>query len=509
MTNLPERNLSARPQGNGQARFMLGLAGLLLIRLVVATWTPLAFDEAYYWLWSKHLAGGYYDHPPMVAILIRLGTMVAGDTELGVRLASVLLAIPTTWAVFEAARIFWGDVRHAWRAALLFNLTLLVTAAGTLATPDTGLLAGTAFALFFLAKLCQTGRGPWWLGVGAACGMALLSNYIALFLGAVIVVWLLVTPGMRRWFLNPWPYLGGLLVLALFWPVFSWNAAHDFASFRYQLSGRLLSHETTLRYPLEMMLGQIGLATPFILFLGAAGLIALHRRGRTDPGASLTLCMIWVPLVALAIHSLQERVNGNWLLLVYPALSLAAAVGAEASGQSGLWGRWIAICRRCAVPVAAVIILAATIDCVFAPLRLPGDPIATKLAYGWPALGKEIDGIIAQTGAVGLLTADYHTTAWLAFYLPRKAEIVQVTERIRWVNAPPPSPNLMTGPLLYFPGNMDIKVLDRFYGRVTLIATLLRGDRASPFAVYPIYLLQEPKADPQTLLTLYPYPNWD
>ena len=71
---------------------VLTVLALVALRLVVAAWTPLTFDEAYYWMWSKNLAGGYYDHPPAVAYVIRAGTMIAGDTELGVRLASILLA---------------------------------------------------------------------------------------------------------------------------------------------------------------------------------------------------------------------------------------------------------------------------------------------------------------------------------------------------------------------------------------------------------------------------------
>ena len=56
----------------------LAILGLVVLRLVAAAWTPLTFDEAYYWMWSKHLAGGYYDHPPGVAVVIRLGTLIAG-----------------------------------------------------------------------------------------------------------------------------------------------------------------------------------------------------------------------------------------------------------------------------------------------------------------------------------------------------------------------------------------------------------------------------------------------
>ena len=76
----------------------------MALRLVAAAFTPITFDEAYYWMWSKHLAGGYYDHPPMVAVVIRLGTLIAGDTELGVRLVSILLALPMSWAVYRGDR---------------------------------------------------------------------------------------------------------------------------------------------------------------------------------------------------------------------------------------------------------------------------------------------------------------------------------------------------------------------------------------------------------------------
>src|ERR1700726_1385443 len=101
-----------------------GLA-LVTLRLVGATWTPLTFDEAYYWMWSRHLAFGYYDHPPGVALVIRLGTMIAGDTELGVRLGSILLALPMGFAVYRAAAILFGGRRVAATATLLLHVTLM------------------------------------------------------------------------------------------------------------------------------------------------------------------------------------------------------------------------------------------------------------------------------------------------------------------------------------------------------------------------------------------------
>ena len=82
---------------------VLTILALVALRLVAAAFTPITFDEAYYWMWSKHLAGGYYDHPPMVAVVIRLGTLIAGDSEFGVRLVSILLALPMSWAIYQAS----------------------------------------------------------------------------------------------------------------------------------------------------------------------------------------------------------------------------------------------------------------------------------------------------------------------------------------------------------------------------------------------------------------------
>ena len=185
----------------------LAILALVALRLVAAAWTPLTFDEAYYWMWSKHLAGGYYDHPPMVALVIRAGTMIAGDTEFGVRLVSILLALPMSFAVYRAAAILFGGVQVAASAAILLNATLMAAVGTLIVTPDAPLLVASSFVLFFLAKVLQTGRGAWWLAVGAAVGAALLSKYTALFFGVAILIWLLAVPAQRRWLITPWPYL--------------------------------------------------------------------------------------------------------------------------------------------------------------------------------------------------------------------------------------------------------------------------------------------------------------
>ena len=195
------------------------VVGLIVLRLVASAWTPLTFDEAYYWMWSKHLAGGYYDHPPMVAVVIRLGTLIAGDTEFGVRLVSVLLGLPMSWAVYQTAALLFGGQRVASAATLLLNATMMAAAGTMIVTPDAPLLVASSLVLYSLAKLLATGRGVWWLAVGAAVGAALLSKYTAFFFGPAILIWLIAVPKLRRWLISLWTYLGGVVALAVFSPV--------------------------------------------------------------------------------------------------------------------------------------------------------------------------------------------------------------------------------------------------------------------------------------------------
>ena len=89
----------------------LVLLATIVLRLVAAASTPLMVDEAYYWTWSRRLAAGYYDHPPLVAYVIRLGTLLAGDTEFGVRVLFVLMAIPMSVAVYRTGVILLGSVQ--------------------------------------------------------------------------------------------------------------------------------------------------------------------------------------------------------------------------------------------------------------------------------------------------------------------------------------------------------------------------------------------------------------
>src|ERR1700753_2809240 len=182
---------------------LAAIAALILLRAVAAAVLPLSADEAYYWLWSKHLAAGYYDHPPVIAFLIRAGVTMFGDTSIGVRVVPLLLSIGASWFVWRAGAAILKSERAGALSCLLFNLTLMVAVETMAATPDAPLIACAAAFLFALAKVDETQDGRWWLAAGAAGGLALLSKYTGFFLCAGALAWVVFVAGGRAWCLSP------------------------------------------------------------------------------------------------------------------------------------------------------------------------------------------------------------------------------------------------------------------------------------------------------------------
>ncbi|KJC36975.1 glycosyl transferase [Bradyrhizobium sp. LTSP885] len=428
----------------------LAVCALVALRLAAAAWTPLTFDEAYYWMWSKALAGGYYDHPPMVAIVIRLGTMIAGDTPFGVRLVSILLALPMSWAIYQSAAILFGGRRVAASAAILLNVTLMAAVGTLIVTPDAPLLVAASFLLFSLAKVLESGRGAWWLAVGASAGAALLSKYTALFFGPAILIWLVTVPKLRRWLLSPWLYLGGVVALAMFAPVIRWNADHQWVSFIKQM-GRARIEDFRPAFIAELIPTQFAFATPLVFILGVMGLYALYRRLAGAMGARVLVnTLFWTIVAYFTWHALHARVEANWFAPVYPAFAVAAAVAAIQVQWAPREQRTVDFCRRWAAPVGVVLFALLIVQANTGVLSgYRRDATVRSVGVGWRELADEIEAARVRTGATCVLAPDYGTTGWLAFYLPKGTCVAQQEQRIRWINMPEPSPAQLSGKLLY------------------------------------------------------------
>ena len=456
------------------------VAFLILLRAVMAAILPLSADEAYYWLWSKYLAWGYYDHPPGVAFLIHLGTSLFGDTEFGVRASGLVLSVLASWFVWRAGADILKDDGHALLAALLFNLTLMMGVEMLALTPDTPSIVTTAAFLFCLARLQRTGKGFWWLWAGIAGGLGLLSKYSGLFVGAGALAWLIFTPRARTWLATAWPWAGGVLALAVFLPNLLWQSQHQWMTFAFQF-GRVTQGHLTLRFLFEFIGAELGLATPFILIL--AGIGAWRARGRDDD-RFLLLALIAPALLYFLVHALHDRVQGNWPCFLYPMLMILAA---DAFSPGSGWRGW---CSRLAMPVAGLVLLLAYAQAATGFLPLKGDPLARLLGVGMKQVAGQVQAEVQKTGARAVLASDYETTAWLRFYAPALA-VIAVEQPNRYLDAP--RANLERGPWLYLADRARDQMVTGNFTLVGKDADLVRARNGAVIAHYALWRLDQPR----------------
>ncbi len=476
-------------------RLALVLVGLLFIfRLALAAASNLAEDEAYYWLWSAHLAPGYYDHPPMIAYWIRAGTALFGQTAFGIRFVGLMSTLAGSYIFYRTSLSLFPGRNEALLAVLWLNATLLVNAAAIVATPDTPLAFFAILTLFALAKLVETGRGAWWYAAGAAFGLAFMSKYTAVLLLPGIFLWMAASTDGRRWFRRPEPYLGALIAAGVAAPVFYWNYVHDWISFAKQAGHSVKDKPASaIASVAELLGGQAGLATPLIfLFCVSGSFYALFRGWKRQEPRWLLLGAITAPVfVFFLLHAAGQKIQPNWPGFIYPAAILAGVHGFLALSKEHEVKRWIGASFRLAPWLGIAFTLGAFVQLGFGaiPLKASRDP--TSRLKGWSKLGADISALARAEGAAVVLTDRYAITGELAFYGGNGLPVLQINERIRYANFPAPNEAQLTGgpALLILRRGGDASRAAAFFESARLVATLTREAGFHSRDAYDVHLL--------------------
>jgi 4-amino-4-deoxy-L-arabinose transferase-like glycosyltransferase len=375
----------ARERGVTTALVVLGVA----IKLALAVRCALLADEAYFWLWSRQLALGYYDQPPLIAWMIRLGTTVFGDTELGVRAPAVLCTlaiVPLLW-----------QVRHPVRLAVGWLAIPLLSWWTGFSTPDAPLLGWWAIGL---AGALAGGSG-WWVA-GVAAGMAFESKHT----GAALLPLAILGAGRPEW--RDRRVWGAVVVAAaLAAPNLWWNAQHDWVTVRFQLrEGLAAGAPPGVLGALGWLGGQFAITAGLtVAMIGWTWGLDLHdRSSRILAATSLPL------LLGFFVASWLSPAEVYW-----PAIAWVAVLVAVCDRVGPRTARAVDVSLGVALVAQAIAVLHAR-----TPLwQLPDDP-ASRLTEG--PLVAEFVGAWAKPAASErrapwpVLTERYQEAAWIAFY---------------------------------------------------------------------------------------------
>ena len=306
-----------------------------VLRLAISAGLGVGNDEAYHALLALHLDWSYFDHPPMLALVGRIGLILGGGalSPFSLRLGFIALSAGSTLLMARLAGRLYGP-RAGMIAALILNFTAYYgVAAATFALPDGPLLF---FWLLTLDRMVAAMSSPgklWpWIAVGLAWGGAMLSKYHGIFLPVGLVLLLIVEPKTRRILREPGPYLACAIGLALFSPVIGWNAVHGWVSFTFQAGragGGLSFNGRTL---MRAIVGQAAYLFPWTwLFLWGAlirsALRVLNNRDndRRDERSSdrFLLCQAIPPLGLFLAVACRQNVFPHWSLVgMIPAFPL-------------------------------------------------------------------------------------------------------------------------------------------------------------------------------------------
>ena len=241
---------------NYQQTFLALLAVWFLVNFLQAAFTEILPDEAYYYLYGQHLAWGYFDHPPMIALLIRFSSLLFYG-NLGVRFMTVVLQPGTLWITWKMIEDQKPERAGVTLFFILAASICLFAAYGFISTPDVPLLFFTALFLYaykrFLGQQDMTALA---LLMVSMAGLVYSKYHGILVIGFVVLSNFRLLKDYRFW-------IAGLAALILLSPHIYWQFQNDFPDLKYHLVVR--AKQFNWLYFLEYLPNQLAVFNPFIL----------------------------------------------------------------------------------------------------------------------------------------------------------------------------------------------------------------------------------------------------
>jgi len=393
-------------------------------------------DELYFLDCARHLAWGYVDMAPMIALVARLALALGGSLHV----LRTIAGIGGVGIVAMTMLITWrlgGDRFAQGLAGLCALIVPEFLGTASLLTMNVFEKVFWAACTYLLVRIIQTDNSKLWLWFGVLAGLGLMNKHSTLFFGAAVVAGLVLT-GQRKELTKPWIWIGGLIALLIFLPNVIWQVQHHFPTLE-DLRNVQTSGKNVVLGPLAFIREQIFLMHPITFPVWLAGLwFFLAGKG------TRYRMLGWIYLALLVIFIVLHGKN-YYLSGAYPMLFAGGATAMEQwldrrrATQGRLW------------PKAAIVISIGGLGALTAPLALPllspegyvtyeqklhVQPSKTEVnhegplpqflgdQFGWPELAAEVGAIYnalppEQRARTAILTGNYGEAGAIDMFGPK------------------------------------------------------------------------------------------
>ena len=484
------------------------------IRILIAGITEFGNDEVYYYTYALHLQWNYFDHPPGVALLIRLSTLnLLLTDELFVRLGSILCAAAGTWLSYKTGTLIKNE-RTGWYAAILYNASVYTSIiAGTFILPDSPQVVFWLAAMLAMIKMIRQLNDHipvafWqWVLFGLLTGICIMCKVHGVFLWVGFGLYLLFYQG--KVFLQPQLYLSALITVIVFSPIILWNINNDFVTWAYH-GNRVAIRDTRLDWNsfMQAFFGQVFYNNPANVFLIGVAIYSYRKKIFVQHSIYNLLLFVGLPIILITtVISLFDPVLPHWSGPGFLSLNFIAAAYLDDTNTP-----------KIKYPLAlkislAVILLSITIGIGlinFYPGTLGnksedkyGSGDFTLDLYGWRAFKKKYDTWLLQSnnresyGKLKIVCNEWFPASHIGYYVawPTHTNVIGVgnlndLHNFAWLNNSGNDLKKGEDALCIVPSNYSSNVKEVYKNEFSSIAELNRftivrnGQLARYFSLY-------------------------
>jgi hypothetical protein len=332
------------------------------------------------------------------------GTSVFGQTELGVRIISLLIPVFSALLLQWLVKLLYGNSRAAWLSAIAFLLSPLGGMGSFVATTDAGLV------LFWLLSMCLyvffENHPRRFVIVGSAIALGALWKWM------IYVVWipLCIHSCMQKRRLDMRIFWGILVSLLGLLPSFFWNMEQGWPTFRHVGATIFSQHEHLSPNPISFFFAGVALISPGFFLLALPAFFSREIREKS----SLLQWGVFAVWGLLLVFSVFRKVQGNWAVVAQ--VMMLGLVGAVLAMRPR-WERW---------PYMSACVVSVVLQAVFFLSPYVGGTILQKSPLRQGMGCHEISECLERVGygETDFLCSDrYQTVSQLWFYGPHQKKV--------------------------------------------------------------------------------------